>query len=88
VDQFFYAMHDYPEKIERLWRPTISGSGRSPRMDSATEAQFRDFIDGLVERYARQPRFVLGVSDMVTADAEWDRLLYVTDKVARIGLPA
>jgi hypothetical protein len=53
--------------------------------DSATEAQFRDFIDGLVERYARQPRFVLGVSDMVTADAEWDRLLYVTDKVARIG---
>jgi len=27
-------------------------------------------------------RFVLGVSDMVTADADWDRLEYITEKVA------
>ena len=52
--------------------------------DSASEEDFRRFIDTLVERYGRASHFILGVSDMVTADAEWDRLLYITDRVARI----
>ncbi|MBI3683755.1 MAG: hypothetical protein HY235_25555, partial [Acidobacteria bacterium] len=52
--------------------------------DSAPEEDFRRFIDGLIERYGRASRFILGVSDMVTADAEWDRLLYITKKIAQL----
>jgi hypothetical protein len=53
--------------------------------DSATDNDFRTFIDDLLRRYGRASRFVLGVSDMVTADAEWDRLQYISDKVAALG---
>jgi hypothetical protein len=52
---------------------------------SATWEQFRDFIDDVIERHGRKPRFVLGVSDMVTADAEWDRLCYISEKVAAMA---
>jgi hypothetical protein len=45
------------------------------------EDEFRRSINETVERYAMQSHFVLGVSDMVTADCEWDRLQYITDKV-------
>jgi hypothetical protein len=45
-----------------------------------SDAQFRRWIDDLFARYSHQSRFVLGVSDMVTADASWDRLAYVTKK--------
>jgi hypothetical protein len=50
---------------------------------STPDDEFRRSIDQLVERYARESRFVLGVSDMVTADCDWDRLLYITEKVDR-----
>jgi hypothetical protein len=50
--------------------------------DSAGDAQFRSWIDDLVARYGRQSRFVLGVSDMVTADAAWDRLAYITERIS------
>jgi hypothetical protein len=53
--------------------------------DSATWEQFRDFIDDVIARHGRRSRFVLGVSDMVTADAEWDRLCYISEKVAAMG---
>lgn len=49
--------------------------------ESASDTQFRRWIDNLIERYGHQSRFVLGVSDMVTADAAWDRLRYVTEKI-------
>jgi hypothetical protein len=52
--------------------------------DSAGESEFRLWIDRLLERYGRSSRFVLGVSDMVTADCAWDRLLYITEKVAAL----
>ena len=52
--------------------------------DSASEEQFRSWIDALIERYGHQSRFVLGVSDMVTADASWERLAYVTEKIASL----
>ena len=39
------------------------------------------YVDRLVERHSHTTRLVLGVSDMVTADASWDRLLYITEKV-------
>jgi hypothetical protein len=50
---------------------------------SSTEDEFRRSVDQLIERYASESRFILGVSDMVTADALWERLLYVTEKVNR-----
>lgn len=49
--------------------------------DSSTAEECRGFVDRTLERYGRQTRFILGVSDMVTADAEWDRLQYITDRV-------
>jgi hypothetical protein len=52
---------------------------------SATWDQFREYVDDVIERHGRRPRFVLGVSDMVTADAEWDRLCYISEKVAAMA---
>jgi len=49
--------------------------------DSTRDVEFRRTIDELVERYTGQSRLILGVSDMVTADADWDRLQYITAKV-------
>jgi uroporphyrinogen-III decarboxylase len=51
-------------------------------LSSTPEDEFRRSIDETVERYARESHFVLGVSDMVTADCEWDRLQYITDRIA------
>jgi uroporphyrinogen-III decarboxylase len=50
--------------------------------DSASDAQFRRWIDDLFERHGHRSRFVLGVSDMVTADVSWDRLEYITRKIS------
>jgi len=44
---------------------------------SASFADFRQFVDDVIARYGRQSRFVLGVSDMVTADADVDRIRYI-----------
>ena len=49
--------------------------------DSVGESDFRLWIDRLVDRYRQATHFVLGVSDMVTADASWDRLLYITARL-------
>jgi hypothetical protein len=49
--------------------------------DSASFDDLRRFIDTLLARHGRSTRFILGVSDMVTADAEWDRLEYITAAV-------
>jgi hypothetical protein len=42
------------------------------------EAGFRASIDALFERNCASSRLILGVSDMVTADADLDRLHYIT----------
>jgi uroporphyrinogen-III decarboxylase len=52
--------------------------------DSASMEDCRRFIDDLLERHGRRTRFILGVSDMVTADAEWDRLQYITERVTGV----
>jgi uroporphyrinogen-III decarboxylase len=52
---------------------------------SSTEEQFRRFIDELLARHGRRSRLILGISDMVTADAEWDRLNYITERVRASG---
>ena len=49
--------------------------------DSAGWDDFRRFVDDVVCRYGRASRLVLGVSDMVTADADLDRLHYIGDRV-------
>lgn len=49
---------------------------------SASFDEFRCFVDGAIERYGRQSRFILGVSDMVTADADIGRLEYISEKIA------
>jgi len=53
--------------------------------ESVTEQHFRNSIDDLVARHGKRTRFVLGVSDMVTADCDWDRMRYVTEKVTAIA---
>lgn len=53
--------------------------------DSASFDDLRRFIDGLLERHGRSTRLILGVSDMVTADAQWDRIQYITDRVLELG---
>jgi hypothetical protein len=53
--------------------------------DSASDAQFRSWIEELLDRYGHASRFVLGVSDMVTADADWERLAYITERVTALS---
>jgi hypothetical protein len=49
---------------------------------STAEDEFRRSIDQLIECYGRESHFILGVSDMVTADADWDRLQYITELIS------
>jgi uroporphyrinogen-III decarboxylase len=73
------------EDILEAFRDRIAIWGGVPAIllceSSASEADFRAFIDGVAERYGSASRFILGVSDMVTADAEWDRMQYITERV-------
>ena len=71
------------------WAGRITVWGGIPSVllckDGTTWEQFRRFVDDVIERHGRRSRFVLGVSDMVTADAEWDRLCYISEKVAAMA---
>ncbi len=75
------------EEIREVFADRITIWGGIPSIllnsASATEEEFRRFIDDLVDRYGRESHLILGVSDMVTAECEWDRLQYVIDRVAR-----
>ena len=51
-------------------------------LSSTPEDEFRRSVNETIERYAHASHFILGVSDMVTADCEWDRLQYITDTIA------
>jgi hypothetical protein len=74
------------EEIREAFADRITILGGIPSVllcrDSATEDQFRRFIDDLIARYSGQSRLILGVSDMVTADAEWSRLRYLSERTA------
>lgn len=48
---------------------------------SASFADFRQFVDDVIARYGRRSRLVLGVSDMVTADADLDRIRYIGEAI-------
>jgi hypothetical protein len=47
----------------------------------ATFEDFRRYVDDIIGRYARHSHLVLGVSDMVTADCEWSRVQYISDRL-------
>ena len=76
------------EEIREAFADRITIMGGIPSIllcpHSAGTQQFREFVDQAIERYTGQSHFVLGVSDMVTADAEWDRICYITEKVRRL----
>jgi hypothetical protein len=67
-------------------RITIWGGIPSTQLcaTSTEEQEFRRYADGLIERYGHANRLVLGVSDMVTADAELDRIKYLCDKIGAL----
>lgn len=73
------------EEIRAAFQNRITIWGGIPSVllcpDSVDERDFRLRIDALKERYNNATRLVLGVSDMVTADASWDRLRYITEKL-------
>jgi len=52
---------------------------------SATRDDCRRYVGDVLARYGRSTRLILGVSDMVTADVEWDRFLYITEQIARLN---
>ncbi|MFN7996139.1 MAG: uroporphyrinogen decarboxylase family protein [Bryobacteraceae bacterium] len=51
---------------------------------SASYADFRHWIDDVIKRYGHAARLVLGVSDMVTADADLDRIRYIGEAIQTI----
>ena len=52
--------------------------------ESASWEEFRQYIDELLQRYGHESHFILGVSDMVSAEADWSRLEYIAEKVASL----
>ena len=52
---------------------------------STDEASFRRYVDELLARYGHSKGIVLGVSDMVTADADLDCLRYLNDKILALS---
>jgi uroporphyrinogen-III decarboxylase len=77
------------EEIHEAFADRITIWGGIPSIllcsDKASSEEFRRFIDNLLKRYGYESHFVLGVSDMVTADAEWDRVQYIVDKVTSLA---
>ncbi len=77
------------EEIREAFADRITIWGGIPSIllcpDKATDDEFRQFIDDLLTRYGHQSHFVLGVSDMVTADADWDRVRYIADRVSSLA---
>jgi hypothetical protein len=78
------SLEEYLDAFEG--RITVWGGIPSTMLcpDSTPEDQFRRGIDALIERHGHRPRLILGVSDMVTADAALDRLEYITERVSQI----
>jgi len=74
------------EEIREAFAGRITIWGGIPSIllcrDSTSDTEFRRWIDELIGRYGHESRFVLGVSDMVTGDALWDRLAYITERVS------
>jgi len=76
------------EDIRAAFADSITIWGGIPSIllcaSNTPDEEFHRSIDELIQRNRRQSHLILGVSDMVTADAEWDRLQYITEKLAEI----
>jgi hypothetical protein len=53
--------------------------------DSMSEEEFEAHMRGLFAEIAPGDRFILGVSDMVPPDAQWERLVRIAEMVERHG---
>ena len=75
------------EEMREAFRGRIAIWGGIPSLllcPSSSSAEECDrFVDDVLARNRGQSRLILGVSDMVTADADWSRLQSITEKVAR-----
>jgi uroporphyrinogen-III decarboxylase len=73
------------EEVRRAFKDRITIWGGIPStqlcIGSTTDDEFRRYTGELLARYGHADRLVLGVSDMVTADAELDRIKYLCDKI-------
>jgi hypothetical protein len=73
------------DELYEAFRDRITIWGGIPSIllcrQSATWEEFKDYVDRVVKRYRGKSRLILGVSDMVTADCEWDRLRYIGERV-------
>jgi uroporphyrinogen-III decarboxylase len=76
------------EEIREAFADRVTIWGGIPSIllcpDKTSLDEFKQFINNLLSRYGHQSRFVLGVSDMVTADADWDRVRYIADSVSSL----
>ncbi len=76
------------EELHRTFAGRITIVGGIPSVllcpSSVGDADFRSTIDGLIARYGHESRLIFGVSDMVTADADWDRIQYVCEKMSSL----
>jgi hypothetical protein len=73
------------EEVRRAFKNRITIWGGIPStqlcIGSTTDDEFRRYTGELLARYGHADRLVLGVSDMVTADAELDRIKYLCDRI-------
>ena len=84
-----YPMTQVPlEQIHQAFAGRITIWGGIPATQlcpgSTDEESFRRYVAELVERYGHAKHLVLGVSDMVTADADIGRLKFLNDKILAI----
>jgi hypothetical protein len=85
-----YPMTQVPlEQIHTAFAGRITIWGGIPATQlcpgSTDEESFRRYVAELVERYGHAKHLILGVSDMVTADADISRLKYLNDKILAIN---
>lgn len=85
-----YPMTRIPlEQIYAAFADRITICGGIPATQlcpgSTDEVSFRRYVDELVKRYGHAKRIILGVSDMVTADADISRLKYLNDKILALS---
>ena len=74
------------EEMREAFRGRIAIWGGIPSLllcpSSSSAEDCERFVDDVLARNRGQSRLILGVSDMVTADADWSRLQSITEKVA------
>jgi len=77
------------DEYYRRWgdRTTIFGGIPQSLLlaDTASEQDFKDFMDGFFQAIAPGRRFIVGIADTTPPNAEFDRLVRLGERVAREG---